>query len=743
MEKRVKKRSSKKANAKDSEAIIQSLAKLAMSITGQKQDGALTAEEYTQSICDFYQMIISNMPNHVYWLDKNCILRGGNSNLAHFFGLKSSSELNGLTYEEMIKLANWTDGQGQSFKEAELEVMSTGAPRYNVEEPVVFVNGEPQYWISNKVPLCNKNKEIIGVLGISTNITDVKEAKRKAEIANNAKSEFIANMSHDLRTPLTGILGMTQEMLNITEEIQFALQQPPSSESAVNAENYLALLKQVLRIVDEGANLLMKSTNELLQLCNEILETISLETGKLMESVKSFKLRELVQHNVQLLQPVAYHKKLNLSYEIDETIPAHLSGLPHYLDRTLLNLLSNALKFTNEGYVKIKVQLLEATRSYRPGDKIDLQIVIEDSGIGIPNDKFEIIFEHFSRLTSSYDGLYKGAGLGLYTVKRYLEAMGAKIHLESEVDKGTCFSLCIPFTVATPANYTKESITLPKVEKKQQVKSPIPTISEKKATDKASGLILVVEDNLVAAKSIMSSFKHFKCHCEHAENGKQALQLVKKHAFDLIIMDIGLPDIDGIEVTRRIRALDPQATCVPIIAVTGHGNDPQKREESLTAGIQEVFSKPLSQSKLGLLLQHYVFKNNPESRLSGEEAKPKEIQKALEIIDWDASLQQARGDERLLYELLSLLSVELKTTQTRLAKAFAIKDSSALREELHRIRGGLAYLTVPQLDKALDQFHKAVKEIPENSEHMNATYRHLQKAIEAFWDKLKKGHLSD
>ncbi len=737
MKKKVKKRSSKKTRVEDAEAVLQSLSKLTMNITGQQQEGSLTVEDYAQSICDFYQTILANIPNHVYWLDRNCILRGGNNNLAHFFGLKSSSDLSGLTYEEMSKLANWSEGQGQSFKEAELEVMRTGVPRYHVEEPVVYVKGEPQYWISNKVPLYNNNKEIIGVLGISTNITEIRAAKRKAEMANNAKSEFIANMSHDLRTPLTGILGMAQEMLNITEHIQSVLHQPSSNENTSNAELYLALLTQLLKTIDEDSHLLMNSTSELLQLFDEILETVSLESGKPIEHVETFNLRELVARSVQLLQPVARQKKLHFSYEFDESIPTYLSGLPNYLNRTILNLLSNALKFTAKGFVKMKVLPLNKAGGYPLGDQIDLKIVIEDSGIGIPNDKFETIFEYFSRLTSSYNNLYKGAGLGLYTVKRYVEAMGAEISLKSELGKGSCFTLHISLTVVKASNHAKKSISFPTIEQIPIVENSL-TRSEGARKDLASASILVVEDNLVAAKSIISSLKYFKCHCEHAGNGTQALQKVQNHNYDLIIMDIGLPDIDGIEVTRRIRALNSQVASIPIIAVTGHGTNFQIREESLAAGMQEVFSKPLPQSKLGLLLQRYVFKANPEFNLTQGETKPPAIQKALEVIDWQSSPQQARGDENFLRELLSLLAVELKKSETKLAAAYAKQDSKVLREELHRVRGGLAYVTMPQLNKALAQFHEPAKEIPLNSENLEKAYRQLQQAMGAFWDKLEK-----
>ena len=163
---------------------------------------------------------------------------------------------------------------------------------------------------------------------------------------------------------------------------------------------------------------------------------------------ESFDLRELVKHNIELTQPIARHKQLQLSCEIDDCIPTYLRGLRNYLHRTLLNLLSNALKFTNEGFVKIKVQLLSNNQlAYSLGDTVGLKISIQDSGIGIPEDKFETVFEQ---------GLYKGAGLGLYAVKRYIEGMQATIKVESEVGQGTCFIIILPLTVSDHSGYREK-----------------------------------------------------------------------------------------------------------------------------------------------------------------------------------------------------------------------------------------------------------------------------------------------
>lgn len=194
-------------------------------------------------------------------------------------------------------------------------------------------------------------------------------------------------------------------------------------------------------------------------------------------------------------------------------------------------------------------------------------------------------------------------------------------------------------------------------------------------------------------------------------------------------MDVGLPDIDGIEVTRRIRALEnTKASQVPIVALTGHANDVGKREEALAAGMQEVFCKPLSLSKLEQLLTKKV--------LYKEEAKVVKQQGA--VIDWENSVQNLNGDEDCIRELLAMLHEGLFATERILEEAYKEQDEETLRKELHKIEGGLAYVSVPNLKNALMQFHEAVKETPKNVLHWKNAYTSLQNAIKEFRDVYAK-----
>jgi signal transduction histidine kinase/DNA-binding response OmpR family regulator len=672
------------------------------------------------------------MPNNVYWLDRNCITQGCNDNVLKFVGLEDLDDFIGISYEKMSEIAGWKQGHAEIYKRDDMEVMSSGIPKLNIEDPPLYdENGESIYFLSSRVPLFNdKTGEVIGIVGISVDITQLKKmiglraAKLKAEAGNRAKSDFIANMSHDIRTPLTGILGLIQELIDTADHISVSLKATENSQDQQVKKTDLwvtSQLNQLIEKIQEDGQLIIGATDELLQLLNEILETMRLESGKVSETVESFDLYELINHNIELMQPVAQKKKLELINEIDKDLPVYFNGYRNYLDRTLLNLMSNALKFTEKGFVRVKVALKsEDKNTYQTDDKIELIISVEDTGIGIPEDKFSSIFEHFSRLTPSYQGLYKGAGLGLYTVKRYIEAMQAKIFVKSEIGKGSCFIIHIPLIVSDHSDREKISHRreVPINKERSTKKVQLNQLSNKQDQVR----ILIVEDNIIAARSIQANINNIgDCVSNVAENGKTAIAMSREDNYDLILMDIGLPDMDGIEVTKKISATDHSSSKAPIIGLTGHGDDPKIREEAIKVGFQDIFTKPMSSSQLQKVINQYVYQN--------AEQKPME---KVSIIDWEANLQNMNGDQEYLHEILSIFAEELMITKKKLDQYYSSSDIQALCKELHKSRGGIAYLVLPELSDALAKLHKEAKKEPMNSKLFTSAYKKTQRAIDNF-----------
>jgi two-component system, OmpR family, aerobic respiration control sensor histidine kinase ArcB len=706
-------------------------------LTGQVFDKTKSTLEHVKNIYNYMEDIIAEMPGSVYWMNTDGIYLGCNNNMAKLFKLKSRHDIVGKTYSDL-----YDEKSASHYKRADNAVMNKGVA-FSIEEPLYYPDGTHEIYLSNKVPLRDFEGKIVGMLGISIDITERKRTEKElaeakiAEAASHAKSEFIANMSHDIRLPLTGILGLTEGLIDVADNT-LVLQQ-------VSSAKYQTSVNKLIEVVREDGQLVLASADELLQLLNEILEIIGLESGKVSEKPESFDLRELVAHNIELTQAVARHRGLELITEIDEYIPQYFIGLRNALDRSMLNLLSNGLKFTDKGFVKLKVELqAEHNKSYHPGDNIELKITIQDTGIGIPQDKFETIFEHFSRLTPSYQGIYKGAGLGLYTVKRYIKAMGATIDVESEVGKGTRFIIKLSLRVSDHSDRERSSYRAPKPKAVARIAPTRPSAKEEEeiGTAEATARILIVEDNSIAARAVQSTITraYSHCACDKAENGKQAVKKAEENHYDFILMDIGLPDFDGIEATRQIRALDnAQRAKVPIVALTGHGSEWENKGKALAAGMQDVLAKPLSTPELESLMQQYVF--NPEEKLVSlkeAETTKAEAQVLAPVIDWPQCLEQYNGDEELVHELLSDLANDLKMSQEKLAKAYKAHDDEALRAELHRVRGGVVCLSLPQLNKALASFHEAVKNKPQSPKQLEKTYGCLQQAMKAFWNTLEK-----
>jgi len=320
--------------------------------------------------------------------------------------------------------------------------------------------------------------------------------------------------------------------------------------------------------------------------------------------------------------------------------------------------------------------------------------------------------------------------------------MQATIKVESEIDKGTRFIIKLPLTISDHSDREKITYRVPPV---KQISRTLSISSSKTNEPKilentdANARILIVEDNPVAARAIQSSIKRLysHCGCEFAENGEQAFNMAKENDYDLILMDVGLgAGPDGIEVTRRIRALSsPTHAQVPIVAITGHADDPGKKEEAFAAGMQEVFAKPLMQPTLESLIQRFVFNAKKEPIKEAHSSKTN-LQSIAHIVDWEQCIQLL-GDETLIRELLADLVLDLQMSKEQIAKTYAPMDEEALRAELHRVRAGIVYLSLPQLLQTHTAFHEAVKAKPQQVEQLEKTYAAFLEAIKIFSETVK------
>lgn len=357
--------------------------------------------------------IVANMPGHVYWKDVNGVYLGCNNLQAESLGMNYGYEVVGKTDFELP----WEGNVAKEYRQNDLRIMKTGVPE--VFEERSQMGGKPKIVLSHKAPLKDEKNKVFGVLGISLDITCQKEmekqlriTKEKAESANKAKTEFLENMRHDFRTPFSGILG-------IAELMQLEEKDPKKKENL---------------------GYIIKSAESLLKQLNEIHEMLSLEEGTLLVSEKQFDLCETLSGIKEMFIPLAKDKNLEISIFFEDGLPKYVLGDKIRTQRILMNLINNALKFTEKGFVKISAFIGKIEKK-----KAIIKFKVEDSGIGVSEDAKEVIFEKFTRLSPSYKSLFPGKGLGLRIVKKFLDDLGGEIHLNSKINEGATFTILIPY----------------------------------------------------------------------------------------------------------------------------------------------------------------------------------------------------------------------------------------------------------------------------------------------------------
>ncbi|HEY2566947.1 MAG TPA: response regulator [Candidatus Aquirickettsiella sp.] len=622
------------------------------------------------------------MPNNVYWLDRNCITQGCNNNILKLLNLKKLEDFVGINYSQMAELAGWSEGQAQSFENDDREVMETGIGKFNVEEPPLYnKDGEPVYYVSSRVPIFDdKGKEVIGVVGISVDITErkkneqkLKEEKQRSEAANQAKTEFLANMRHDIRTPLSGIVGCAQII----------------QSQANNAKK-----------VSEFAEDLIQSSDALLEFLNKVLESIKVASGEIPLLKKKFDLHHALKLVIQLNQSKATQKGLLLSLDYDKSIPAYVIGDPIRVQRIILELITNAIKFTQQGEVKLTVKLMK-----HESQQLVVKIMVSDTGIGIPIDKQQDLYTRFKRFVPSYEGIYSGVGLGLSIIKQFLDDLKAEIYVESQPRQGSSFTCLIPFQEPLLMdNFGIEKNDLPSLEAlatTQFTKSAAnESVVDQLSVSSSGNRILIVEDQAIPARIAQNILEKLYCQVDIAIDGEAALQQINQQDYDLIFMDIGLPGNDGCEITRRIRLKQWRRNpSVPIIGLTAHIESENKRR-CLKAGMEAVFTKPLTPGKAEEILDAFVPNyQNSSSRYSVVSESENIMDKELAILDVDKAIQLV-GSKEFVKETFTLMINSLIEDLNELPQLYKRKEWQALKDRAHKLKGGASYCGALRLEQA-------------------------------------------
>ncbi len=777
----------------------------------KKAEQALNHERY------LLHSLMNNLPDHIYFKDRASRFTRVSRALAERFGLKHPRDAEGKTDADFFSSVHAKEALAD-----ERQVMETGEPILSKEEKETWNDGSITWASTTKLPLYDHDGQITGTFGISTDITRqqmaaeaLREAKEAAEAANRAKSDFLANMSHEIRTPMNAIIGMTELVLD--------------TSLTPAQRDYLSTV--------------WESGEALLSLLNDILDFSKIEAGKLDLERTEFSLRECLGDTMKSLALRAHRKGIEIAFHVDVDLQDTYRGDPTRLRQIIVNLVGNAIKFTEQGEVVLDVSSGESPDAeIEPAGKHTLQFSVRDTGIGIPQKKMKSIFEAFEQADTSTTRRFGGTGLGLTISSRLVDLMGGKITVTSTVGEGSTFTFtaqfeAIPeesrFTDRMPAmvggtrvlivddNDTNRlilkemvsnwdmkpvcvagaeeaidaireahrdgnsfglvlsDVNMPDVDGFQLAKrikddtelgstvimmltsgdrpgdvlrcenlgaaaylmKPIKQSELFDAIISAMGVIapedeqemaksrvmdehpplnvLLAEDSIANQKLAVGVLRKWGHKVTVANNGREALdQVPTGHAFDLILMDVQMPEMDGLKATRAIRAREAETggPHTPIIAMTAHAMKGDQ-ELCLSAGMDAYVAKPVRARKLHETISQMLelmpsqqAAANPAPAVSQESSVIEHQNSNSENrLDWSYALENVDHDEELLREVLDAFLVEGPQKLDEAQQAMAATDAVTLQRAAHTIKGALRIFGEPDVMQTAEDLEMAGK----------------------------------
>ena len=555
--------------------------------------------------------------------------------------------------------------------------------QFELEHRLSHKDGSYRWILARGTAVRNEADVPTRIVGINIDVTDRREgeealrhAKEAAEAASQAKSQFLANMSHEIRTPMNGVLGMAELLL-----------QCPLGEKE--------------RHLTESIH---RSGTALLAIINDILDFSKVEAGKLRLETIPFEVRRTIQETVDLSAPDARKKQLKLSVQINEEVPAFLLGDPTRLRQIIVNLVGNAVKFTERGFIEVSV-----TRESLKGEECGLMVTVRDTGIGMSPEVEAHIFDPFSQADGSTTRRYGGTGLGLAIVKQLVTLMGGQINHQSRLGEGSTFRFTAYFKQVHAADRPWPSDS--------SAADRDPTPLDQRLTGPNEVRVLLVEDNSVNREVACGMLAKFNCRIDIAENGREAVAAATAGEYALVLMDCQMPEMDGLTATKLIREYEAQphakgkaAHRVPIIALTAHAMQGD-RELCLASGMDDYLAKPYTLAQLERILTRWipvrpavaVDSKAGSSRIGSEQqTAPPERSTCYERNDERTILDQAalaairalqrQGQPDLFSRVLSQYVDTSRQIVQQIRQAVLSRDAAALRMAAHRLKSSSAQL---------------------------------------------------
>lgn len=641
---------------------------LARDITQRKMaESALTQAQLSLQKSEIkYRSIIQNMELGLLEVDTN-------GNILRVYD--RFNKMLGYEGDELVgKNANSTllvEGYEKVLKQEDSKRLKGETGVYEVK--LLKKDGKEIWVLISGAPFYSVKGDVIGSIGVHYDITDRKELQDQLEIANlkaikaqQAEKAFLANMSHEIRTPLNAIIGMSHLLLDTKLDSE--------------QKDYLEVLSS--------------STHILKSLISDILDISKIDAGSLDVQKKAFDLKKLCEKLIAIFKVQNESKDVQYILDFDENIASALISDRQLINQILLNLLSNATKFTNTGTIKLEIKELQ-----KENDQfVTLQFAVIDTGIGISEEDCRLIFEEFKQANSQIREKYGGTGLGLTISNQLVKILGGKLQVVSSQNIGSTFSFNLKIQIS---------------------ESPLVQIAETRqfiAHNNSEYQILIVDDNAMNVKYISSLLKKWKLEFDICENGKEAFEMSMKKAYDLIFMDLQMPIMDGFEATQLIRSESSLNQNSPIVALTA-STFLSKKRLALKAGMSDFLSKPFTPDQLSAVIDRYLTSipdssENQEKFSFSDKIDRNYLQNAYEqdleyALDMFQTFLDIIDDEMLLIKdtLKHKKQLEIKKSLHRIKPTFKMVGLSPLFNDIESVEKKLSQSESINLSEWFDQFN--------------------------------------
>ena len=625
-----------------------------------------------------YRSIIANMNLGLLEIDLDEVIQYANN---------SFCKMSGFEPDEIIgkKAAGlFTKGEGSEVAETKNELRKKGhSDAY--ETAVKNKNGESKWWLISGAPRYDDLGNLVGSIGIHLDITDQKkleidlyEAREAAEQSTKAKELFLANMSHEIRTPMNAILGMGRQL----------------HKTELNENQHFFL------------DTINKAAEHLLVVINDILDISKIEAGKLnLESI-GFRPEEVIRHCMQIMSHKAEESGLSLQKETGEGISPVLIGDPYRLNQVLLNLISNAVKFTEKGSITVSCRLLQTIQNQQT-----ICISVKDTGIGMEEEFSANLFQKFSQEDKSTTRKYGGTGLGMSISKQLVELMGGSINVKSKKGVGTEITLTIPFDTGNESDLQEETREV----------SDSAILKDKK--------VLLVEDNVMNRLVANAVLKGYGVIISEAVNGEEAVNALRHSAYDIVLMDVQMPVMNGLEATRIIRKeINGQ---VPIIALTASAIKGES-DKCIEAGMNDFVSKPFEEEDLVYAMAKWLNKTSIQKTVSMKN----NTETKQSLCDLSKLEKIGNGDKGFVTEMVRLFIDQVPADVSHIRAAYSRNDFISVKEIAHKIKPVIDSMGINSLHQKIRKIESVALDAPDSPE-LNELIKELETVITLVVEELE------